>query len=413
MVSVFFAYALLSFGLLGHLALWVALFNRTHAFGIPRRIIQVSEKLHVLAMIGIPLVWASRLLGNGLPSAPISRLFADHLVEGAYFAVACGVLTLIGTQWAWRRLHERPSSLLRSSWVERHNVAQQVDTELSSGMTAKLLSFVPWNEMTKLAVEEKELELPRLDTKLDGLSILHLSDLHFTGKLRRDYFDFVVDRANELQADLVVVTGDIIDKEECLDWIPTTLGRLESRCGKYFILGNHDKRLSDVPALRRIISDCGFVDLGGRCELVSIEDRPLLLAGNEMPWFGPAPDVPSRDELDHSQEVLRILLSHSPDQLQWARENEFDLMLAGHTHGGQIRFPIIGPVVAPSRFGVNFASGIFDQSPTLLHVSRGISGLDPIRINCPPEVTRIVLRSCPTRPAASKRQPERAELAVG
>jgi len=297
--------------------------------------------------------------------------------------------------------------------VERHEVAQEVDAVLTSGVASKLFSLVPWNEMTKLAVEEKELELPRLDDRLDRLSILHLSDLHFTGKLQRAYFDFVIDRANDLQPDLVVLTGDIIDKDACLEWIPATLGRLHSRCGKYFILGNHDKRLSDVGVLRRVMSDCGYVNLGGRCKLVSINDRPVLFAGNEMPWFGPAPHVPRRHELGHGEEAFRILLSHSPDQLSWARANEFDLMLAGHTHGGQIRFPIIGPLVAPSRFGVNFASGIFDKSPTLLHVSRGISGLDPIRINCPPELTRIVLRSCPTQQTAHKQRSEPAKLVVG
>jgi hypothetical protein len=67
-------------------------------------------------------------------------------------------------------------------------------------------------------------------------------------------------------------------------------------------------------------------------------------------------------------------------------------MLAGHTHGGQIRLPVIGPMVSPSRFGVRYASGVFHEAPTLMHVSRGISGLDPIRINCLPEVTKIILR---------------------
>jgi predicted MPP superfamily phosphohydrolase len=264
------------------------------------------------------------------------------------------------------------------------------------------LSFVPGNEITSLAVSEKEFELPALSPELDGLSILHLSDLHFTGQIERAYFDFVIDRMNDMPADLVVVTGDIIDKEHCLDWIAPTLGRLRARHGKFFILGNHDKRLPDVAALRREISNCDFIDLGGQCKVITLDDRRVLLAGNERPWFGPAPRVPSRAELEENEYgsdrgVLRILLSHSPDQLPWAKSNDFDLMLAGHTHGGQICFPVLGPVVTPSRFGVRYAAGVFYEHPTLLHVSRGISGLDPIRINCLPEVTRVVLRCAPGR----------------
>ena len=118
-----------------------------------------------------------------------------------------------------------------------------------------------------------------------------------------------------------------------------------------------------------------------------------MLAGNERPWFGELPEVPRRTCDEDGTPILRILLSHSPDQIPWARQQKFDLMFAGHTHGGQIRFPILGPIVAPSHFGVKYASGVFHESPTLLHVSRGVSGLDPIRINCLPEVTKITLRA--------------------
>ena len=68
-------------------------------------------------------------------------------------------------------------------------------------------------------------------------------------------------------------------------------------------------------------------------------------------------------------------------------------MLAGHTHGGQIRFPLIGPVVCPSWHGTRYSSGFFDERPTLLHTSRGTGSLMPLRWNCPPEITKLVLRS--------------------
>ena len=90
-----------------------------------------------------------------------------------------------------------------------------------------------------------------------------------------------------------------------------------------------------------------------------------------VPWFPPAPRV---EWAASGPRPFSMLLSHSPDQLPWARRHGFQLMLAGHTHGGQIRIPVLGPVICPSRYGVRYASGLFDRPPTLMHVSRGLSG---------------------------------------
>jgi hypothetical protein len=120
-----------------------------------------------------------------------------------------------------------------------------------------------------------------------------------------------------------------------------------------------------------------------------MRDVPVLLAGNECPWFPPAPPwVPCTD----ADRPFSILLSHSPDQLPWARRCGVDLMLAGHTHGGQIRLPVVGPIICPSRYGVRYASGLFAEPPTLLHVSRGLAGVQPLRWGCPPELTLLELQ---------------------
>ena len=115
---------------------------------------------------------------------------------------------------------------------------------------------------------------------------------------------------------------------------------------------------------------------------------PLILCGDETPWMGTHPDLSPAPA-----GAFRILLSHTPDNISWARRHDIDLMLSGHTHGGQIRLPILGPVYSPSRFDCRFASGVFWLDPTLLYVSRGLSGKEPIRYNCLPEVTKLVLKS--------------------
>ena len=95
---------------------------------------------------------------------------------------------------------------------------------------------------------------------------------------------------------------------------------------------------------------------------------------------------------DATQEDFVLLVSHSPDVAESLGGTPVDLVLAGHTHGGQIRLPVLGPVYAPSLYGCRFASGVFWMDPTLLYVSRGISGREPIRYNCVPELTKLVLR---------------------
>ena len=90
---------------------------------------------------------------------------------------------------------------------------------------------------------------------------------------------------------------------------------------------------------------------------------------------------------------FRLLLAHTPDLFPWAQQLDFDLMLAGHNHGGQIRLPWIGPLISPSRYGTRYASGLFQEGPTVMHVSRGVGGEHLLRWNCPPELALLVLES--------------------
>jgi predicted MPP superfamily phosphohydrolase len=247
---------------------------------------------------------------------------------------------------------------------------------------------LPGNQVLDLELTQCEIEIARLAPELDGLTIVQLSDFHFTGRVDLGYFRAVVRHANDLRPDLVAITGDIVDVPGCLDWIGDTLGRLSARYGVYYVLGNHDLRC-DVAQLRAAMQAAGLTDVGGRWIEAAVRGVPVVLAGNELPWIAPAATLPPRAAAG----PLRIALSHSPDQLAWARANAVDLMLAGHTHGGQIRLPLLGPLLTPSRYGVCYAAGLFHRPPTILHVSRGLSGEYPLRINCPPELAQLVLRA--------------------
>lgn len=252
--------------------------------------------------------------------------------------------------------------------------------------------------MFQLDVDEEEVELARLPSALSGLSILHLSDFHFSTRITREYFDEVVRIANRLQPDVLAVTGDVCDATARIDWVGPIFGELVAPLGKYFVLGNHDKRVKDVSRLRAALTEAGCVDLAAGPRCVEIRGHSVLLAGNELPWF-PLADSLSSALASNEPKQFRILLTHSPDQVAWARRHDFDLVLAGHTHGGQICLPGIGPVICPSWHGIRYAGGTFFIPPTLMHVSRGVSNLFPLRLRCPPEMTKLVLHRAPSQRA--------------
>ncbi|MEX0677314.1 MAG: metallophosphoesterase [Pirellulales bacterium] len=376
---------LIALALVGHAALWVGVVNRWHATGFSRRVVKSVTLVFYAALVAIPPAVLAYLGGPAAGSweAPISRLnWATAYIAfcAAYGAVHIPVWAV--HRWRSRRL---PANVrLRGERVV--DMVRQLGASPARGPRTRLFSQIPFNQIWQLHVSQFEVDVPRLPVSLNGLSICHLSDLHYSGRIDRAYFDEVVRLTNAVEVDLVVLTGDVCDRERYIEWIPETLGRLHARLGKFFILGNHDLRTRAIVRLRHAICQAGFVDVGGRHE--TLADAAIVVAGDERPWFNSS--VPSLDDVPG--EALKILLAHTPDRLPWARSRAFDLMFAGHTHGGQIRFPLVGPVVCPSWHGTRYAAGFFHEPPTLLHVSRGTAGLFPYRFNCRPEITSLVLR---------------------
>jgi predicted MPP superfamily phosphohydrolase len=387
-----FDWLLAALALLGHFALCVAIFNRLHGLGIHRPLRRGIEGLLALAFLAA-IAWYAAAWWHGA-TGPWSRWqHGVTLASLGYleFCLAAAVATLPLRIWP-RAIHRVPAQL-RS--CESHVVdveALQGPLE-RCGLQARLLAAVPGNEVYKLQTSRKTLQLARLPSALHGLTLTHLSDLHFTGRLAQGYYDYVVDEANRLASDVIVLSGDIIESEACLPWITQTLARLHAPLGKYFVLGNHDKRMPDVPGVRRLLRESGWIDLGGRCQQVNWRDCRVLLAGNERPWFPIVAEPALAEEAARPDAApFRLLVSHSPDQLGWARRHRFDLMLAGHNHGGQVCLPLWGPLITPSLYGTRYAAGLFFSEPTLLHVSRGIAGEHPLRWNCLPELAQLVLQ---------------------
>jgi hypothetical protein len=220
---------------------------------------------------------------------------------------------------------------------------------------------------------------------------LHITDLHLCGTPDLCFYEYVMDLCADEPVDLVAITGDILDSKKHYDWIGPVFGRLRWRMAAFAILGNHDAWL-DVPQIRKRVETLGIIMLGHQWQHLDVRGEPLIVIGNEMPWLPPEPDL-----TDCPAAGFRLCLSHSPDTIRWAQRQRIDLMLAGHNHGGQIRLPGFGPILVPSQYSRRYDCGTFSEMPTLLHVSRGLGGTYPLRYNCRPEVTRIVLRAVPAR----------------
>ncbi|HEX5470432.1 MAG TPA: metallophosphoesterase [Lacipirellulaceae bacterium] len=381
---------LLIVGAAGHTILWVALVNRTHALGIHRHWIDGITNFCGLMFIAVPLLAAAAFSGILVPPSA----WWANVASKAFWAyvVICAAICVVAIvqRWSWWRHPERRGTLLadRTSRVKRADS----DESLAAPGIWSWLSHLPGNEVLTVCLQEKEIAIPRLSQSHMPLRIVQLSDLHMSGRIERGYFERVVEMANAREPDLIAITGDIVEREKCIDWIPATLGRLRASGGVYYVLGNHDLNVN-VERLKSVLAEAGLIHVGGVCHEVDIRGAPVLLAGNELPWFKPASQIAARPAPDASDVPLRILLAHSPDQFAWARNNDVDLILAGHLHGGQVCFPLLGAVMSPSLQGVRYAAGVFTAGNTVMHVSRGTGSLTPLRYNCPPEVTALHLRA--------------------
>ncbi|MEX2185639.1 MAG: metallophosphoesterase [Pirellulales bacterium] len=392
--------SIIAVALPGHLALWIGRANALHATGLPEWAVRtLSACCHCALLCGLIVLGAWFYFGGSLvdPHAPWS---GGRGLAWAYVAICWAVVAGPVRRWFTHRFLSPPPAALLSGGGTEIDVRSLLGRVPARGLAARVILRLPLNESLRLAVTEKELAIARLPAALDGLSIAHLSDFHLGHKVDRAYFEEVARRANALDCDLVCITGDLFETKAGYAWTDAVYGRLHARYGAYFILGNHDAYLRDTANIRWLLAAAGLIDVGQRWLEIAIRGERVILAGNELPWITPAADMahaPPRGSGggDRAADAgpLRIALAHTPDEIGWARRHDFDLMLAGHTHGGQIRLPFIGPMLVPSRLDVHYSAGTFDEPPTVLHVSRGISGKMPLRYDCLPEITRLVLRS--------------------
>jgi predicted MPP superfamily phosphohydrolase len=249
-------------------------------------------------------------------------------------------------------------------------------------------------EPRRFEVVRLELTLPRLAAAFDGYRIVQIGDLHLDDWSKPERLDRTAEMVNEERPDLVVVTGDFASySARRLDTgrLVGALRRLSAPDGVLAILGNHDY-LTDVKLIRQCIREAGLTELIN--EVVTLER-----GGSELHVAGIDDVMEGRSRLDLvlgelPESGAAVLLAHEPDFADVAAATgRFDLQLSGHSHGGQVRVPLLGRAVLPP-FSQRYTRGLHRVGGMLVYTNRGLGTVHArLRFGCRPEITALTLRS--------------------
>lgn len=280
---------------------------------------------------------------------------------------------------------------------------------------ATALAWSYFFEPKMLVLVEKELVIKGLDPGLNGLKIVAIGDIHGgTNRVDEEMLDRIVAMANEQRPDIVVLLGDYIGHGSKLspnndpsglmpiDTIAEKLGQIRSRRGTFAVLGNHDY-WEDPNVVVRSLENVGIRVLqneiaeinhnNGRLRLFGLVDHLQL----NKSWKETSADLKAIADVSGPGDM--IVLQHSPDVFpivtgELSISKDLKLMLAAHTHGGQIRLPIIGRPGIPSSFGQKYAYGHIRENNVDLYVTSGIgTSVLPFRFLVPPEIVLLTLRA--------------------
>jgi predicted MPP superfamily phosphohydrolase len=237
----------------------------------------------------------------------------------------------------------------------------------------------------------RSLVLPRLSSQLDGLTLAQISDLHVGHSMNLAKTRRGVAEVNALHPDVVVVTGDMIhnEPEEAL-LCAATLSALQAPLGVYVIMGNHERRLPPEEG-EQPFRRAGMTVLANAAHQISVDGASLWMVGLDDL-------IMRRGDLGLAlrgvpPQACKIVLAHEPDAADWTARFPIDLQLSGHTHGGQVRLPGVGPLLLPI-LGRKYPMGLYRVRDTWVYTNRGLGLTRPaVRFNCRPEITLFTLRS--------------------
>lgn len=268
------------------------------------------------------------------------------------------------------------------------------------GRTWARLSYGRQVEPTWLERNQFDLPIPDLAAPLEGLKCAHLTDFHGGPQLPERYLHEVVERTLAEAPDLITLTGDYIHKGyKHIDAVTHILGRLKAPLGVFAVLGNHDYSVRNALGLRRYrglhqavhdsLAQQGITVLRNQSAHLTHKEASLVVAGVDDLWSGEC--NPQAALAGLCPQTPRIVLAHNPQTIERLEGHRCDLLLSGHTHGGQVNWPGVGRVFLGKQ-GRRFAAGWYHHGVTPVYVNKGVGFGWRFRFKVRPEVAYFVLR---------------------
>lgn len=282
--------------------------------------------------------------------------------------------------------------------MELKNIARRKFKKLFLVLTFLIsLTVLIWYsfifEPNNIQIERISIAIENLPEEFEGTKIVHLTDFHSKNFGERE--KRVLEILEDLDPDLVFITGDFIDHttkdiNSCQKFWRELGSRYQGRI--FGVLGNHEYWIDhiDADSIKNLLEESGIVILSNENEKISRDDEYIYLIGVDDPDTG-RDDLP-KAMINVEKNIPKILLAHSPDIIDNLQGEKVDLILVGHTHGGQVVIPFVKPFWVPTKNRGKYASGLFRVNGTNLYVNRGIGMASlQVRFNCSPEITVIEL----------------------
>lgn len=265
--------------------------------------------------------------------------------------------------------------------------------------TASLFSLSSLSTDSSALVASEEIEvsshtirLKNLPRAFDGLKLVHLTDIHHSKFVSFNDVFRMVELSNQQDPDVVLLTGDYITwSKKFIAPMAEALRHLKSRLGVYAVLGNHDIRV-DADQVTQALEKVQIKVLRNASARIDLKGDSLWVGGVDEYMYGQS-DIPlAMRDVPRSQP--RILLAHNPEILDEAASHQVDFVLAGHTHGGQIKIPYMRSLNIVTQPGREILEGFVRNGKTQMYISRGLGKVVvPVRILCPPEIPVFYLHA--------------------
>lgn len=263
-----------------------------------------------------------------------------------------------------------------------------------------LLCYYLYFQNTELQVSSYDIVDSRIPKEFNEYKIVQVSDFHNTksNKLTDD----LVKEIKIQKPNIIVITGDLVDSRNTdIDVAISFIKKIKNIAPIYFVNGNHETRISKYSTLKEMLENEMVIVLENKTEVIEIDDAKINLIGINDPNMSYNPYALDSEKIknelidtNYDKNNYSILLSHRPELFDTYVDNELDLVLTGHAHGGQVRIPFIGGLVSPNQgFFPKYTSGIIKEDNTNMIVSRGIgNSIIPFRVNNRPELVIVQLK---------------------